>query len=134
MRRHRNAEHHRRTDGDAEGKRQHCQREELTRAGLCDMIQHVGNDTSPDQNRERYEDRDFEGGDRQRNDQIRVAAALAKQRRQQHQGQYREQILDDKPADRDMTNGSVEITMIDEDPDQHDRARHRQSHAEDEAG
>ncbi len=56
------------------------------------------------------------------------------ERRQQHQREHGEEILDDEPADGDVPGLRVQVVVVGEDAHQDDRARDRQRHAEDQPG
>ena len=59
---------------------------------------------------------------------------LIEERRQEHQSQHGEQILDDQPADRDVACRGVQIVVIGEHAHQDDGAGDGQGHAEHETG
>ncbi len=131
--RHRDAEECGRSHGDAEREREDRQREELPRAGVGDVVEHEGNDPRADHDREADERGDLQRGHRQRHHDARLRSGIGKEDGQQHERQHREQILDDEPADGDVSGRRMKLAMIGKHADKHDRARDRQRHAEDDA-
>ena len=60
-------------------------------------------------------------------------SAIGEEHGQQHEREHREQILDDEPADGDVSGRRVQVAMVGEHADEHDRARDGERHAEDDA-
>jgi hypothetical protein len=64
----------------------------------------------------------------------RLPAAVREDRGHQHQDEDGEEVLDDQPPDRDVAGRRVQLAVVGQDADQHDRAGHRQREAEDDPG
>ena len=62
-----------------------------------------------------------------------LAAAFAREHGQQHEDDDREDVLDDQPANRDVTGVRLEQVAVLQRAQQHDGAGHRQAEAEDQA-
>ena len=107
------------------------QRKQLARSGVGNVIEHIWNDAGADDDRESHERGDFQRRHGQCKDDARVRPAVSKQHRQQHEREHREQIFDDQPADGDVSGRRMKVAVIGEHADEHDGARDRERHAED---
>ena len=78
--------------------------------------------------------RDLQRGNAERDKDARLGPAIREQDRQQHEREHGEQVFDDEPADRDVAGRRVQIAVVGQDADEHDGARDRERHAEDDSG
>ena len=62
-----------------------------------------------------------------------VRLRRCEQRRQEHERDDGEQILDDKPSDGDVSGRRMQVAVVRQDANEHHRAGHGQGHAEDDA-
>ena len=77
---------------------------------------------------------DLDHGERQRHRQARALRTAREDRRHHHEHQHGQQVLDHQPPDGDVARRRVEVAIVRQDPDEHDRARDRQPDAKHEAG
>ena len=123
-----------REERDAERDDEHRQREELGRAGASDAFHRRRDEAAAHQPDERGEDRCLAEREAERTRDAGRVAALRRERRQHHQREHREQVLDDQPADRDVAVARAEAVLRDQHAHQHHGARHGERHAEHHAG
>ena len=88
----------------------------------------------PDDERERHQRDDFQRGDAEGRRRRSTPTPPGREEHRQHdEREHREQVLDDEPADGDVSGRRVEVAMVGEHANQHDRARHGERHAEDDS-
>ncbi len=138
--RERHAEELGRAVGDADGRRDHAQREELARSGARHLPQQPGKETASHHQHQRHEQRrpvpSVSARVRPRSPAAtaRVAAQPGREGRQQDEHEDHGQVLDHQP-----THGDASIERLDQAPplegaQQHDGARDRERQAEHEPG
>jgi hypothetical protein len=104
------------------------------------VVQEPRDHALADDQHDRDKSRDLGDGDQQRRDQYRPIVGAGggvergRQRRQHHEREDHGDVLDDQPADGDAPAIGLEQAALLQGPQQHDRARHRQRQAEDDAG
>ena len=114
---------------------EHGQGEQLPRAGRGHAVEQPGDEPPADEERQGHQRGDLDHGEPEADgDPPRPGSAAAEDGRQQHQHEDGEQVFDDQPADRDVAGRRVQVAVVREDAHQHDRARHRDRQAEDDAG
>ena len=143
-----------RAEGDAERDGEHREPEQLARARMGHVVQHPGDEAPADDQHDADERSHLDEGQRQRDPHavrvdpadetgrghrivgsrgIGTAAEDAGQGRQQNQREDHGEVLDDQPPHRDAPLLALDQAPLLERAQQHDRARHRQGQAEDEA-
>jgi len=138
--RERHAEHGGGAEGDAECRSDHAQREQFARGGACDLPQDPRKQAPADHQHQRDKDRDLAQRIADGFQQIRGAHAVtaaaedAGQRRQQHQGQYHDQVFDDQPADGDAAVHRIHRAAAFQGLEQHHGAGDGQRQAEYQTG
>ena len=123
---HRDAEELDRADGDAQGDDEHCQREEFAGPRCRRPFEEPGDEAVAEEEGQGHHHGDLDQGYDHREGHAPGFDAGGEDGREEHEHEDREEVLDDEPADGDVTGRGLQVATVGEHPHQDHGARDRE--------